>query len=63
MFEYRWVVLSNTAVGVLMSSIDSTIVLISLPVIFRGINLDPMTSFQYLNWILFGYMIVNATLA
>jgi MFS family permease len=60
--EYKWVVLSNTTVGVLMSSIDSTIVLISLPAIFRGIQLDPMTSFQYLLWILFGYMIVTATL-
>ncbi|MDG6967534.1 MAG: MFS transporter [Nitrososphaerota archaeon] len=48
--------------GVLMSSIDSTIVLISMPAIFRGIDLDPMTSFQYLIWILFGYMIVTATL-
>lgn len=62
MVEYKWVVLSNTTVGVLMSSIDGTIVLISLPAIFRGIQLDPMTSFQYLLWILFGYMIVTATL-
>lgn len=45
-----------------MSSIDGTIVLISLPAIFRGIQLDPMTSFQYLIWILFGYMIITATL-
>ncbi|MDG6995615.1 MAG: MFS transporter [Nitrososphaerota archaeon] len=62
MVQYKWVVLSNTTLGVLMSSIDSTIVLISLPAIFRGIQLDPMTSFQYLIWILFGYMIVTATL-
>jgi MFS family permease len=62
MVEYKWVVLSNTTLGVLMSSIDSTIVLISLPAIFRGIRLDPMTSFQYLIWILFGYMIITATL-
>jgi MFS family permease len=62
MVEYKWVVLSNTTVGVLMSAIDGTIVLISLPAIFRGIQLNPMTSFQYLLWILFGYMIVTATL-
>lgn len=62
MVEYKWVVLSNTTIGVLMSSIDSTIVLISLPAIFRGIQLNPLTSFQYLLWILFGYMIVTATL-
>ncbi|MDG6908261.1 MAG: MFS transporter [Nitrososphaerota archaeon] len=62
MVQYKWVVLSNTTMGVLMSSIDSTIVLISLPAIFRGIQLNPMTSFQYLIWILFGFMIVTATL-
>lgn len=62
MVEYKWIVLSNTTLGVLMSSIDETIVLISLPAIFRGIKLDPMTSFPYLIWILFGYMIVTATL-
>jgi MFS family permease len=62
MVEYKWVVLSNTTVAVLMSSIDGTIVLIALPAIFRGIQLDPMTSFQYLIWILFGYMIITATL-
>jgi MFS family permease len=45
-----------------MASIDSTVVLVSLPAIFRGINLNPLTSFPYLLWILFGYMIVTATL-
>ena len=62
MVEYKWVALSNTTLGVLMASIDSTIVLISLPAIFRGINIDPLTSFQYLIWLLFGYFIVTATL-
>ena len=60
--EYKWVALSNTTLGTLMASIDGTIVLIALPAIFRGINLNPLTSFQYLLWILFGYMIVTATL-
>ena len=45
-----------------MASIDATIVLIALPAIFRGINIDPFTSFQYMLWILFGYSIVTATL-
>ncbi len=45
-----------------MASIDSTIVLIALPSIFRGINIDPFTSFQYMLWVLFGYSIVTATL-
>jgi MFS family permease len=46
----------------LMASIDSTIVMIALPAIFRGININPFTSFQYMLWILFGYSIVTATL-
>jgi MFS family permease len=62
MVEYKWVVLSNTTIGVLMATIDGTIVLISLPAIFRGINIDPLTSFQYLLWILFGYSVITTTL-
>jgi MFS family permease len=60
--EYKWVALSNTTLGVLMASINGTITLISLPAIFRGINIDPLSSFQYLLWILFGYSVVTATL-
>jgi len=60
--EYKWVALSNTTLGMLMASIDSTIVMIALPSIFRGINIDPFSSFQYMLWILFGYSIVTATL-
>ncbi len=62
MVQYKWVALSNTTLGVLMASIDMTIVLIAMPAIFRGINIDPFTSFQYLLWIMFGYSIVTATL-
>jgi len=62
MVQYKWVALSNTTMGTLMASIDATIVLISLPAIFRGINIDPLTSFQYLLWILFGYSLVTSTL-
>ncbi|XES77766.1 MAG: MFS transporter [Candidatus Bathyarchaeia archaeon] len=62
MVQYKWVALSNTTLGVLMASIDSTIVLIALPSIFRGINIDPFNSFQYLLWVMFGYSIVTATL-
>jgi EmrB/QacA subfamily drug resistance transporter len=62
MVEYKWVALSNTTLGTLMASIDGTIVLIALPAIFRGININPFTSFQYMLWILFGYSIVTATL-
>lgn len=45
-----------------MAMINSTIILISLPAIFKGIGINPLTSFQYLLWILFGYNIVTATL-
>jgi EmrB/QacA subfamily drug resistance transporter len=62
MVEYKWVALSNTTLGILMASIDSTIVMIALPNIFRGINIDPFSSFQYMLWTLFGYSIVTATL-
>jgi len=60
--EYKWVALSNTTIGTLMAAIDGTIVLISLPAIFRGISIDPLSSFQYLLWILFGYSLITSTL-
>ncbi|MCL4341183.1 MAG: MFS transporter [Candidatus Thermoplasmatota archaeon] len=64
MVQYKWVALSNTTIGVLMASINGTIILISLPAIFRGLNIDPFLpgSFEYLLWILMGYMIVTAVL-
>jgi MFS family permease len=62
MVQYKWVALSNTTLGMLMASIDMTIVLIAMPAIFNGIKIDPFSSFQYLLWIMFGYSIVTATL-
>ena len=62
--HYKWVALSNTTLGVLMSSIDGSIVIISLPAIFRGIQLNPLDpgSTSYLLWILMGYLLVTAVL-
>jgi len=60
--QYKWIVLSNTTIAVLMAALDGTIVLISLPAIFRGLDINPLGSFQYLLWILFGYSMVTATL-
>jgi len=62
--RYRWVVLSNTTLGVFMASLDSSIVLISLPAIFRGIHLDPLqpSNVGYLLWMLMGYLVVTAVL-
>ncbi|MGA2122612.1 MAG: MFS transporter [Methanoregula sp.] len=60
--HYKWVALSNTTIATFMSTVNGSIILISLPAIFNGINIDPLTSFQYLLWILMGYGIVTATL-
>ncbi|MFP3255530.1 MAG: MFS transporter [Thermoplasmata archaeon] len=61
--EYKWTVLTNTTLGVIMSSLNTNIVMISLPTIFRGLNINPFThnEFIYLLWILMGYSIVLAT--
>ena len=37
--RYKWLVLANTTVGVLLATIDSSIMLIALPQIFRGLVL------------------------
>ncbi|HXZ03703.1 MAG TPA: MFS transporter [Ktedonobacteraceae bacterium] len=62
--HYKWIVLSNTTLGVLMASIDASIVLISLPAIFKGIQINPLAPGEtnYFLWILLGYMMVTATL-
>ena len=62
--RYKWVALSNTTLGISMATIDSSIVLISLPAIFRGIGLNPLVSSNasYLLWLLMGYMVVTAVL-
>ncbi|MFL5737590.1 MAG: MFS transporter [Actinomycetota bacterium] len=56
--------LSNTTLGVFMATLDSSIVIISLPAIFRGINLNPLApgNIGYLLWILMGYLVVTAVL-
>ncbi len=62
--DYKWTVLSNTTLGGLLASLDGTIVLISLPVIFKGLGVDPFLpgSFPILIWMLLGYGVVTATL-
>ena len=64
MVAYKWTVLSNTTLGALLASLDGTIVLISLPVIFHGLGVDPFDprSFPLLLWILLGYGVVTGTL-
>ncbi|MDQ1463396.1 MAG: hypothetical protein QOC73_337, partial [Actinomycetota bacterium] len=41
--NYKWIALSNTTLGMLMATINSSIILISLPGIFRGIGIDPLS--------------------
>jgi MFS family permease len=62
--HYRWVALSNTTLGMLMATINSSIVIISLPAIFRGIRLDPLQpgNVSYLLWIIMGFLVVSAVL-
>ncbi|HVT70083.1 MAG TPA: hypothetical protein VHF26_20205, partial [Trebonia sp.] len=50
--RYKWIALSNTTLGVLMATINQSIVLISLPDIFHGIGLDPLGAgnTSYLLW-------------
>ncbi len=64
MTAYKWTVLSNTTLGALMASINGTIILISLPVIFDGLHVNPFTpgNFTLLIWVLLGYGVVTATL-
>ncbi|GAB2965482.1 MFS transporter [Amycolatopsis acidiphila] len=62
--RYKWIALSNTTLGVLIASVDGSIVIISLPAIFRGIGLDPLApgNISYLLWMILGYLLVSAVL-
>ncbi|MGC2486888.1 MAG: MFS transporter [Acidimicrobiales bacterium] len=62
--RYKWVVLSNTTLGMLMAMIDTSIVLIALPDIFKGIHMNPLEPGNtfYLLWMILGFMIVTAVL-
>ena len=62
--NYKWLALINTTLGVLMATIDGSIVLIAMPDIFRGIKLDPLApgnSF-YLLWMILGFLVVTSVL-
>ncbi len=61
---YKWIALSNTTLGVLLAFLNSSSLILALPVIFRGIGINPLDpgSFTYLLWLLVGYMLVLAVL-
>jgi MFS family permease len=60
----RRVALWVTTVGILAATLNSSILLISLPAIFRGLGLDPLApeNISYLLWMLMGYLLVTAVL-
>jgi MFS family permease len=61
---YKWIALSNTTIGILMATINSSILLIALPDIFRGISLDPLApgNTSYFLWMLMGFLLVTSVL-
>src|SRR5437879_6376714 len=62
--DYKWVALSNTTLGMLMATINASILLIALPDIFRGIGIDPLApgNTSYLLWLILGFLVVIAVL-
>jgi MFS family permease len=62
--RYKWVALSNTTLAVLLATLDTSITLIAMPDIFRGIGLDPLVPSNsfYLLWMILGYMVVTSVL-
>lgn len=62
--NYKWIALTNTTLGTFMATVNSSIIIISLPAIFRGVGINPLSpgNVGYLLWLLQGYMLVMAVL-
>src|ERR1700689_4185141 len=62
--HYKWIALSNTTLGILMVTINQSILLISLPALFRGIKLNPLvpSNTSYFLWVFLGFLLVTAVL-
>src|ERR1700704_3791316 len=62
--RYKWVALSNTTLGMLMATINSSIMLIALPDIFRGIGINPLQpgNTTILLWMIMGFLVITAVL-
>lgn len=62
--HYKWIVLSNTTLGVLMATINQSILIIALPVIFNGLKVNPLASNQtgLLLWVLLGFNVATTVL-
>src|SRR5271156_6769802 len=61
---YKWGALTNTTAGVLLATIDGSILIIAMPDIFRGIKLDPLVpgNSVYLLWLILGYLVTGSVL-
>src|SRR6202050_3804803 len=62
--HYKGIALSNTTIGMLMATINASIMLIALPDIFRGIGVNPLQpgNTTLLLWLIMGYLVVTAVL-
>jgi MFS family permease len=62
--RYKWIALTNTTIGMLMVTINGSILLIALPAIFRGIGLNPLSpgNTSYFLWILTGFLLITSVL-
>ncbi len=62
--RYKWIALSNTTLSMTMATIDASIVIVSMPAIFRGIHLNPLapSNITYLLWMIIGYLLVQSVL-
>ena len=62
--HYKWIALSNTTLGMLIATINSSIVLIALPDVFKGIGVNPLEAgnTSYLLWMIMGFLVVTAVL-
>jgi MFS family permease len=62
--NYKWIVLSNTTIGMLLATINASILLIALPDIFRGIHINPLApgNTNYLLWTILSFLVVTAVL-
>ncbi|MGO9249443.1 MAG: MFS transporter, partial [Solirubrobacteraceae bacterium] len=62
--RYKWIALSNVTLGVLLATLDGSIILIAMPDIFRGIKLDPLVPANsfYLLWMILGFLVVTSVL-
>ena len=62
--RYKWIALSNTTLGVLIATINASILLIALPDIFTGVGINPLApeNTSLLLWLIMGYLVVTAVL-